>query len=216
MELHNLKTEWAQVSEQLQETLPDLPSAEVQSVYQSMPYKRLIYNNLLELGFSAMGVPVVGLAMLLMDPQGYLPAGVKWLAWITTFVLLVPSFALFRAIHQPDASLSTVSYLKSVSSRIRFYRIYQVVMNFFLCMIICIPGFLTSRKWILTLDGETFEGVINFPEPYFTQYVLATGALSIVMSIFAAAWGYTAYAIFYKKRKGALDRIISGFEGQAG
>jgi len=205
-----LRSEWTAIEDELKQTSSPL-SSDLEEQYLSVSQKRLIYNNLIELILSGMGVPVLGIYLLLIDDAGVLPWWVKLLLWFTAFLALYPSVRLFRNIHYPNHTLSVRQYLRSLVKRMHYYKVYQVIVAFFSSFVIIELAFLVSAGFKATVDGTLYTGILNFPPEIKWKYVLAVSAINLVFSCFVAAWGYLMYVLFYKRRRAELNAKLSLF-----
>lgn len=203
-----LQDEWNDIQSELRESASELPSRAIENQYQSISQKRLIYNNLIELGLSAMGVPVLGVFLLVMDSTGLLPVWIKWLLWLTSFLALYPSIKLFRDIHFPNHTLNVKQYLEGLIRRLHFYKVYQVFASILSSLIIFGIAILLSRGWTLRVDDQVYTGILNYPFEFKWKYIVGAMLVNMVVSASVGVWAYLMYMLFYKSRRNELKRKL--------
>lgn len=208
MQNDDFNKEWESLGQELDQEMANLPTKELPEKHQDIYQKRLINNNLVELTLTLSQIPMIILFIMLFDDKGYLPFWINGLLVFATAVSVYPSIRIYQGIHFADPSLPTVAYLKLLAKRMHQYKIIQVAAAFFLCLLISEIGFLFSRGITTTIDGETYQAIVNFPASVQPKFIWVITGLSLLFSIFAAASAYAMYSIFYKRRrKETLERL---------
>ena len=209
MNIDELKQDW--------QTIPVVASKSQPEAFQlpsggSRYHNRLIFNNLIELFLQVSGLIVLALFLVLVDHNNLLPVWAKTTLVAFASGSLIPSILLYQKIHSTDPVLSLESYSKALIRRIKFFHWFHMLVNGFGTFLVAFPLFLISKGWKLTVDGEVFVGIINYPEPFFTRFVIAVVIFSAVFSVMGALYGHMMYLLFYQKSKKRLSDLLSDLE----
>ena len=212
MENDQLNKEWERLGQELDQEMSDLPTVELSEKHQSIYQKRLVSNNMVELILGIFQIPLLAIMILTMDEYGQLPIWIQLCLWSTAIIHVIPSLRLYRSIHFADPSTPTVHYLKKLVKRMDQFKVFQVTAAFFLTFIIVQSVFLVTDGFTLSIEGETYRSIINFPPEHQMKYLLITSGITFVVSLIGSGSGYMMYWIFYKRRRNETMERLKMFE----
>lgn len=205
MEKDSLQLEWESIQDEIRNSVPEQPSVSVEKQYQSISQKRLINNNMIELILALTSIPAIGLLMLSLDSEKMAYLGwIKFSGWFASVLYLYPVIKLFRQIHYPDPTQQVTEYLQKLVNLMHYYKMYQVLSSFILCLIIISASLFFSQAWGREIDGVYYNYIKDMPSDYFWKFSTVIVVVSAGFSVFVSGWAYLTYVIFYKKRRKEL------------